>query len=78
MRMVLDGCSAAVYLVTLRLSYFSAVLKAHSEYRRLRRGTDAESVLEYLMNIKGEMPEIKGMSKGWMIPRALLGLRIRM
>lgn len=78
MRMVLDGCSAAVYLVTLRLSYFSAVVKAHSEYRRLRRGTDVDAVLEYLKSTRGKRPEIKGMSKGWMIPRALLGLRIRM
>ena len=36
-RMVLDGASAAVYLLTFRPKDFAAVIKAHREYRRLRR-----------------------------------------
>ncbi len=36
-RMLLDGCSAFVYLVTGRPACFRAVLEAHREYRRLKR-----------------------------------------
>lgn len=36
-RMILDGASACVYLVTGKRSHFVAVLTAHGEYRRLRR-----------------------------------------
>ena len=38
-RMILDGLSALVYLLTLKPDNFSAVLKAHREFRRLRRGS---------------------------------------
>ena len=39
-RMCLDGASAAVYLVTGRRQYFKSVVKAHRDYRRMRRQTD--------------------------------------
>lgn len=35
-RMILDGCSAAVYLLTGRLDCYKAVVKAHREFRQLR------------------------------------------
>ena len=36
-RKVLDGCAAAVYLLTFRFADFKAVWDAHQEYRSLRR-----------------------------------------
>ena len=37
-RMVLDGASAIIYLLTGRREDFKAVIEAHNEYRTLRRG----------------------------------------
>ena len=37
-RMVLDGVSAAVYLLQGRMSYFRAVCRGHRGFRKLRRG----------------------------------------
>ena len=60
-RMLLDGCSAIVYLLTGRWSFFKAVVQAHREYRRLRR--------------PGQMPEHpcrpEGLYDGWIVPRGL-------
>ena len=42
-RMVLDGMSAAVYLLTGRTRYVKAVLDAHSEFRRMRRKAGSTS-----------------------------------
>ena len=39
-RMILDGMSASIYLVTGKWSFFRAVWKAHRDYRRLRRDED--------------------------------------
>ncbi|MBQ9397691.1 MAG: glycosyltransferase family 2 protein [Bacteroidales bacterium] len=39
-RMMLDGVSAAAYLLTGRWSYFTAVWKAHHDFRRMRRDID--------------------------------------
>ena len=38
LRMLLDGASAVVYLLSFRPKYFRAVLKAHEGYRKLRSG----------------------------------------
>lgn len=35
-RMILDGCSAAVYLLTGKGGFFTAVIEAHREYRTMR------------------------------------------
>ena len=63
MRMCLDGCSAWVYLVTGRWSFLSSVVKAHREYRQLRR--------------QGTVPEHPaiphGLYRGWIVPRGLFG-----
>lgn len=60
-RMVLDGCSAMVYLFTGRLSFFKAVVQAHREYRRMRR--------------RGEIPSERhapeGLYRGWIVPKGL-------
>ena len=60
-RMLLDGCSAMVYLFTGRWSFFKAVVQAHREYRQLRRpGTIPEQPCR---------PE--GLYDGWIVPRGL-------
>lgn len=46
-RKVLDGGSAAVYLLSGRKDYFLAVLDAHREYRRLRTHTDIEKLVQW-------------------------------
>ncbi len=43
-RMRLDILSAFFYLVTLRLKYFSAVLKAHGDFRRIGKWPQEDSV----------------------------------
>ena len=50
-RMCLDGASAAVYLVTGKWSFFSAVRKAHRDYRRLRSEEDPSPFEEERNNI---------------------------
>ena len=39
-RMLLDGASAMVYLLTGRTAYFRAVFKGHRSFRQLRKGID--------------------------------------
>ena len=60
-RMVLDGCSALVYLFTGRWSFFRSVVQAHREYRKLRR--------------PGEIPPERhvpeGIYKGGIVPKGL-------
>lgn len=43
-RMVLDGCSAVVYLLAGKTTSFKAVLEAHNEYRKLSTGTDRNAL----------------------------------
>ena len=50
-RMCLDGLSAAAYLLTGRWSFFSAVWKAHRDYRRMRRDEDPSPFEEERNNI---------------------------
>jgi len=70
LRRVFDGASALTYLVTLRPKAFRAVLTAHGEFRKLRRGSG------------GDLPtgkaEVHGYCENlWLIPTALLkGQRI--
>ena len=60
-RMVLDGCSAAVYLLKGKPSFFKAVIEAHREYKKLRiKGQAAESP---------SFPE--GLHNGWIVPKGL-------
>lgn len=84
-RMLLDGCSAAVYLVTFRWKYFMSVVKAHRDFRKLRKEKPltARHTPGNLLPGKDtsklsgkDMPHVRGICKGWMIPRAMLGIRI--
>lgn len=49
-RMILDGCSALVYLVKGRPDYFKAVIEAHREYRKLKTEISRSDIYDYLMN----------------------------
>ena len=74
-RMILDGCSVAVYLATFRFSYFKAVIKAHRDFRKLKCSPEKERIAGFLSG-NAELPEVTGMYNGWMIPRALLKRKI--
>ena len=62
-RKCLDGCSALVYLVTGRWSFFRSVVEAHREYRQL--------------SSPGEIParpcKPHGLYDGWVVPKGLFG-----
>ena len=62
LRMVLDGCSAAVYLLSGNWQYFKAVIRAHKEFRNMRRG---------VVPPPGEHKS-EGIYNGWIIALALL------
>ncbi|MGM9736402.1 MAG: glycosyltransferase family 2 protein [Candidatus Cryptobacteroides sp.] len=49
-RMVLDGMSAAVYLLTFKMESFKAVVRAHKEYRRLVTEPDPAKVEAFLQD----------------------------
>lgn len=61
LRMLLDGCSALVYVCKGRWSFAKAVLEAHREYRKLRRPGEIPA--------NPSLPE--GLYKGWIVPRGL-------
>lgn len=63
-RMILDGMSGIVYLITGKWESFKAVVNAHREYRKLRRRTDEDA-----------HANIDGLVNYWMIPRNLLFLQ---
>ncbi len=44
-RMVLDGCSAAAYLLTFRPKCFAAVVRGHRQFRHLRDRVDLRSTV---------------------------------
>lgn len=69
-RMVLDGCSAAVYLVTFRAACFRAVIDAHREYRKLQTAATQQEVQEYLES-KGSRAAVCGWYRKWIIPQAI-------
>ena len=73
-RMLLDGCSALVYLCTLRFSFLRAVIQAHREYRRLRIVPDAAQVARWLENCPPQTV-VRGLYGKWMVPLALFGGR---
>ena len=73
-RMLLDGLSAAVYLLTFRPRYFNAVLRAHRDFRKMRRDPDRLRIMSFLED-SPEKVTIRGFYRKWMIPRALAGLK---
>lgn len=60
-RMLLDGCSAMVYLLKGKWSFFKAVLTAHKQYRQLRTPG--------VIPNNPKLPE--GLYNGWIVPKGL-------
>ena len=61
-RMLLDGCSALVYLLKGKWSFFKAVVTAHKEYRQLRTP-----------GVIPDAPKLpEGLYNGWIVPKGLL------
>lgn len=65
-RMMLDLLSAAVYLLTLKPDCFKAVIKAHKEYRRLKKDPGFKDIRAYLEDF-GKRADVKGMRSGWIV-----------
>lgn len=83
-RKLLDGCSAAVYLLSLRPEYFKAVWRAHRDAAKLI-GEKRSAVREGAHGgPENQAPDacpgntVQGLYRGCMIPRALLGLKIKL
>lgn len=70
-RMVLDGMSALVYLLTFKWSYFKAVIRAHNDFRRLKTQADVTRLAEYLPE-GSKKAKLWGIYPHWIIPRAIL------
>ena len=71
-RMLLDGASACVYLVTKKWASYKAVVKAHAEYWKLRRKPSPDEVASQQKEVT-----IHGWYPKWMVPRALSGKKVR-
>ena len=66
LRMVLDGFSALLFLITFRYSSFKAVIEAHREYRKQKRTPD----------ISAQGPaNVQGLDRRLMVLRYYLGRR---
>ena len=70
-RMVLDGMSAMVYLLTFKWSYFKAVIRAHNDFRRLKTQADVTRLAEYLPE-GSKKAKLWGIYPHWIVPRAIL------
>ena len=77
--MLMDGGAAGVYFLTFRFKYFKAVVKAHKDFRMLRKRQGPEAVSGYIRRIQedGKAPAVTGLYNGWMIPKAVFGIRIK-
>ena len=71
-RMLLDGASAVSYLVTKKWDSYKAVVKAHTEYFKLRRKPSPDEVASQQKEVT-----IHGWYPKWMVPRALMGRTIK-
>ena len=82
-RKILDGCSAAVYLLSFRPEYFKAVWRAHRDAAKLigeKRTAATDDVHDAPENTAPDActrGKVQGLYGGCMIPRALLGLKIK-
>ena len=76
-RMILDGCAAVVYLVSFRFRYFSAVLKAHRDFRKAGRRPDMEDTAKFVSENAGKVT-VYGLYRKWMVPRAIAGMKIEL
>lgn len=70
-RMILDGFSAAVYILTARTDCFKAVVRAHREYRLLRKASSQESLISYLETY-GEKAGVRGIYGKWIILQSII------
>lgn len=70
-RMVLDGMSAAVYLLSFKMEYFKAVVRAHREYKSLVTIPDATMVENYLHSY-GNIARTDGIYPKWIVLQYLL------
>lgn len=70
-RMVLDILSASAYLLTLKIGCFKAVMKAHREFCKLRKGTDVKMTVGYLRE-HGDRGNVTGMYRKWIIAESFL------
>lgn len=68
-RKILDCFSGIAYLCSGKWSFFGAVVKAHREYRKLRRRPSAAEIESF----RGRGYEVRGIYPKFMVPRALLG-----
>lgn len=62
-RMCLDGCSALMFLLQGKWSFYRAVLEAHREYRRLRKPGE----------LLPHPAKPEGIYNGWIVPKGLFG-----
>ena len=70
-RMILDGMSAAVYLLTFKIDSFNAVVSAHRQYRKLVRKPDNKEVEEYL-SVFADKASIVGIYPKWIVFQYIL------
>ena len=70
-RMALDCLSAAVYLLTFRTDCFKAVLKAHREYRKMKRMPSRTQVARYL-EVYGRSAAVRGIYRKWIVLSSML------
>lgn len=70
-RMMLDMMSATVYLLTFKVDYFKAVIKAHKEYKKLKIHKHETDICRFLKS-KGEKAEVNGRYRKWIILQSLI------
>lgn len=69
-RMLLDGMSWVVYLMTFRWKYCAAVIDAHRDFMKSRDRISEETVVQYLKQYAGK-GNVTGISDRWIIPYAV-------
>ena len=70
LRILIDLASSLVFLFTFRFKAFAAIMKAHRQFRLMRRDESADSIAGYLSSgTKGEVNHIYG---AWIIGKSIL------
>lgn len=70
-RRFLDRLAAMVYLITLDLPAFKAVIKAHKEFSVLKSAVPTEDIVSFLRE-RQETASVKGIYKKWIIPETII------
>ena len=68
LRMILDGCSAMVYLLTGKFDYFKSVAEGHKEYKARRNGIEVADIQKYLESHRGV--RAPSLFPRWIVPLA--------